>query len=122
MFVNVAIPFAALTNSELNYVYYLHKNDRSFNEYFLMNSIDVFVEDLPQLILQMTYAIILTKIYSQKASVIQWISIGLSIWKLTANLLLNYFGREKKTPDWMEKVDNSKSVVDAGFEMVPTTI
>ncbi len=121
MFVNIAIPLVALSNSELNYLYYLDKN-RPFNEYFWMSSVGVFVEDLPQLILQLVYSIMSTQIFGQKVKVIQWVSIGFSIWKLTTCLLLKYLIRDKTTPAWMEKADFASSVFEKGFEFIPKSI
>ncbi len=94
--VNITIPLVSLSNSELNYVYYLTKPGRSSDEYFWLSSISTFVEDIPQLAMQLSYSIMSVQKYGQKVSVLQWVSMGFSIWKLSACLLMKYL-QERST-------------------------
>ena len=71
----VLLYITALSNSELCYLFY---GDPEF--FTLMTSAGVYVEDIPQFIIQLSYSVIMSVKFKQVVSPFQWISFALTFW------------------------------------------
>ena len=98
----------ALSNSELCYLFY---GDPEF--FTLMTSAGVYIEDIPQFIIQVCYSIVMSVKFKQSVSVFQWISFALTFWHFGFSASYKYvtFG-EPPPPPFQEYFMNTADAVE----------
>ena len=90
---NLTILVLSMTNAELNYQFYgIDAN------YFAMTSIGILTEDIPQLTLQIAYAVIVSSRFQTKVSTLQIISFVFTTWRTGFGLSYKVLSKEEKPP------------------------
>merc|ERR1711871_842454 len=95
LFVSSLLFMIALSNSELCYLFY---GDPEF--FTLMTSAGVYLEDVPQFIIQVLYSIVMSLKFKQHVSAFQWISFALTFWHFGFSASYKYatFGEPPPPP------------------------
>ena len=87
----LALFLSAMSNSELNSILYGKKENK-----FVMTLIGLLVDDIPQLILQLAYAIVEDRKYYQKLSPIQIASFTFMLLRLTCVIYKKYKDEKRR--------------------------
>lgn len=95
---NAAIFLTCMCTSEMNFHFYGRPNGSRLY-HFWMTSIGVFFEDLPQLLIQASYAAVLWNVFSIKPSSLQIGSFAFTAWKIQFGLTYKIFGLYEKRPE-----------------------
>jgi hypothetical protein len=89
---------ACLTNSELLYEFYGRPEYQ-----FSITIAGVLFEDIPQLFLQMAYALLMQYEYNSSMSGLQIASFAITIWHLSFSFILKMMTRDRPKEKWIPK-------------------
>eukprot|EP01040_Poterioochromonas_malhamensis_P012010 gene12010-13116_t len=90
---------STLTNSELLYFFHGEKEKRS---YYLCTIGGMLVEDVPQFLIQLFFAVYAYQAYGKALNGIQWFSVAFTIWRFWSTLALKWMRYEKEVPEVVE--------------------
>jgi hypothetical protein len=105
---NLGIFFSAASNSELVFHFYGQKG-----LYRIITMGGMFLEDVPQLLIQISYAIIAKLRYNQQVTGLQILSFAFSSWRLGYGFVLKACQKEEKDP--------APVAVEMSYQLVVTT-
>ena len=105
IFINLLMYLIVLSNTELAYIMFGKPEN-----YFKMTCMGVWIEDIPQFLLQLSYCIMMIQ-FNHKVSNIQIASLIITFWHFGFSTTLKYMKREEK--DWPSSTDSALNVIDS---------
>jgi hypothetical protein len=126
--INVCFLFSTLSNAELVYKYHIAQRlteEKEGNQrkqfYYRCTVSGVVLEDIPQFIIQVSYASRASVLFRQSLSPVQWISFAFTFWRIWIACALKWMGQQDeapavaalaKTTDSVKKTSNQNPIAD----------
>lgn len=93
---NITMLCLALCSSELNYHFY-GPDAPEYEHYFKMTTAGIMVEDFPQLLMQIGYAVLMSQRFHMSLLILQWFSFAFTLWRIQFSLLQRMYDYRKGT-------------------------
>ena len=109
---NLFLYFMAFSNSELTYIFFGQPG-----YYFIMTCSGVWIEDIPQFLIQLAYSIMMIQ-FNHKVSVVQIASFTFTFWHFGYATALKYIKNDENPPSIVQTISEKAIEVSANIIQV----
>jgi hypothetical protein len=106
---NLLLYFVAFSNSELTYIFFGQPGC-----YFMMTCTGVWMEDIPQFLIQLAYSIMMIQ-FNHKVSGVQIASFTFTFWHFGYSTALKYIKKDQNPPSLVQKISEGSFEVSSGL-------